>query len=362
MRNLRFGVASALVLIVVMAGLAGCGGGSTARMRSAPLALVLEGGRRSRIHVIDLNAGTELAAIRLRSMALDMAVLPKTRRVITAQCGGIGGDADRRCGIVDLRRGGRCRYVDLGVPNPSFVEVTGDRAVLSMGFEQKEGLVAKVVDVSKSRLVRSGHVPAGTGRLTAVDGVLYAPVTSQAGGAGVATHLASVSPESLAVSQVATVGLETFGVVPDVEQGSASTVLLVGWRGHSGAERSRSCEVWRVRTTDGEVVDRAGVPGLLGGAEDACTFGRNLAILDADSVAKKAADARVVILDRTLKTRRVMRLASRDAAIAARGDGLLILDAGAGRLMEVEPDSLRVVREIRVKLTQPAGARLAAIE
>lgn len=362
MRKAWFVTAWVFVLVVGLCGVTGCRGVSADRMRSAPLALVLEGGRRGRIHVIDLNAGTELATIRLRSLALDMAVQPQARRIVTAQCGGIGNDADRRCGIVDLKRGGRCRYVNLGVPNPSFVEVAGDRAVLSLGFEQKEGLVAKVVDVPTGRLEASGHIPPGTGRIRRVGEELYAPVSPRQGRADGATQLCRVSPESLAVSRVATVALESFSVTADVERTAAPTVLLVGWRGHSGEQRARSCEVWRVRTTDGQVVGRVAVRGLLGGPEDACAFGDRLAILDADSVAEKAALARVVVLDRELKTQRIIPLKSRDAALAVRGDRLLILDAGAGCLMEVDPVSLRVVRGLPVKLDQPAGARLAVIE
>jgi hypothetical protein len=362
MRKTWLGVALAFALVVGLYGVAGCKGVSADRMRTAPLALVLEGGRRGRIHVIDLNAGTELAVIRLRSLALDMAVQPQARRVVTAQCGGIGNDADRRCGIVDLKRGGRCRYVDLGVPNPSFVEVAGGRAVLSLGFEQKEGLVAKVVNVSSGRLESSGHIPPGTGRIRRVGEELYAPVSPQQGSAQGATQLCRISPESLAISRVATVALESFSVTADVERDDAPTVLLVGWRGHSGEQRARSCEVWRVRTTDGRVVGRVAIPGLLGGAEDACKFGDRLAVLDVDTVAEKAAPARVVVLDRDLKRQRVIPLKSRDAALAVRGDRLLILDAGAGSLMEADPVSMRVVRDLPVKLSQPAGARLAVIE
>jgi hypothetical protein len=362
MRKTWFVTAWMFVLVVSLAGMAGCRGVSAERMRTAPLALVLEGGRRSRIHVIDLDAGTVLRTIRLRSLALDMAVQPRARRIVTAQCGGIGNDADRRCGIVDLKRGGSCRYVDLGVPNPSFVEVLGDHAVVSLGFEQKEGLVAKVVDVSAASVTRSGHVPPGTGRIRRVGDQLYASVSPRPGVPDSATQLCRVSPNSLEVSRVATVALESFSVTADVERAPDPTVLLVGWRGHSGAQRARSCEVWRIKTTDGRVVGRVAVPGLLGGAEDACAFGDRLAILDVDSVAEKAAPARVVVLDRDLKRQRVIPLESRDAAIAASGTKLLILDAGAGRLLEVSPVSMRVIRDSPIKLIQPAGARLAAME
>lgn len=138
--------------------LAGCD--APARVSAGrPLAVVMAGIPRS-VTLVDLSTGEKVTEYRLRSMASEVAVDPDARLVMTAQCGGVGADADDAIGVYDVTRGGSVEYLELETPNPGEVyHVAPGRALVSNGWMDDEGVVVGLVDPRSGTNIMQGRVP-----------------------------------------------------------------------------------------------------------------------------------------------------------------------------------------------------------
>lgn len=138
------------------------------------MVLTTERGLKARLTAVDLETGEVVTAVRLRSTALDMAVDPEERLVVTAQCGGVSTDADNALGVYDVDRGGRVHYVELEYPSPGVpVHTGGGRMVFEHGWMDSEGLVVGLFDARARAVVRMGRVPDFMGGLAPGGGALW---------------------------------------------------------------------------------------------------------------------------------------------------------------------------------------------
>lgn len=323
-----------------------------------PLALVLEGKRKSAVHIVDLQQGTIVGSVRLRSFCSAFSVDRKLRTVVTAQAGGIANDADDVAGIIDLKRPLRARYVKLAARNPDDVVVADGRACVVHGVETSRGMVVTPVDVATGEIGSTGTLPATISALQRVGNQAMSSVSVEASGALRARALVAVDARTMAVSRIATVALESFRVAGE----SGTDLVVVGWQTHSGL-RALACEAWRIDARDGRVTSRAPLRGLSAGAEDAVVVGQTLAVLDADSAAALGSQAAVVIYDlRTMRRLTALPLRGTPAAISAYRDQLLVADGVADRLSLIDPRVGRTVRTVRLGMQEPASLRIETLE
>lgn len=163
--RLRIAIAGSVTIAVAAAAvLAACR--SVERRAGVPVehaaaAVLLSG--PNRLVTVDLEEERVAADVRLRSLALDVAVDPSSGRAVTAQCGGIADQADDVAGVYDMREGGPVRYVRLPCPNPGVVAFVGGRAFIEHGVYGSDGLFLSVLDPVRLRVTRTGRLPDGPG-------------------------------------------------------------------------------------------------------------------------------------------------------------------------------------------------------
>lgn len=346
------------VMLAVSAsiGVAACSRATAPVSGRKSLALVLEGKRKSTVHVVDLERGTVVGSVRLRSFCSAIAADRETKTVVTAQAGGIANDADDVVGLIDLTRQLRVRYVKLAMRNPDDVAVADGWACVVHGVETARGMVATPVEVATGRVGRTGTLPATIAALQRVGGRTMSSI--EVPGSSKLRALVSVEPRTMAVSRIATVALESFRIAGE----AGNEVVVVGWQTHSGL-RGLACEVWRIDARDGSVRSRQPLRGLGAGADDAVAIGDRLAVLDADSAEALGSPAAVVIYDlRSARRLATLRLRGTPVAISACGDQLLVADGVAGRLSIVDPKTARTIRTVRLGLREPVSLRIEPLD
>lgn len=167
-----FRTAVALLLGTAMVACAGCRSEGRSAL-SGPTIVVLNQAPNPALHFVDIATGEEVARVKLRSSAIDMDV--GAGMVVTAQCGGVGDDADDVVGVFDAKRGGRVRYFKSPAPNPSDATmVSSATAVVSNGWIDDKGILISLVDVRRRKVVREGRVPDMTNAPALVGGTLWA--------------------------------------------------------------------------------------------------------------------------------------------------------------------------------------------
>lgn len=333
---LRVAVTAALAATIIA--VVGCSGpGSRARLAEAPLAVVVtQRLKNPEVHLIDLERGVEAGRFTVRSLALGADVDPRTRRIVTAQSGGAGDEADEVLGIVDLNRGTAVRYEPLWVPNPGDVAIAGGRAIAIHGWAQPKGLCATVLDVRSASIAATGHVPDGMGRLSRVGDTVYVPYwRGQASGVGTVT-LGSLASTGLAMRPIVSPVPGSALVVADPSAETAGRIVL-GDREYVRFDDSRGA------------LARGALPDVRMRVTSAAVVGDSIAVVDADPADRPETPGAVSVIDpATLRETRRIALQGSDAAVAGWRDLLLVADAKAHRLRAYRLDRRAPLWEVPI--------------
>ena len=298
-----------------------------------PVAVVLAGGPNERLHVIDLIGGRVMRTVKLRSFAQFCAADEAGRRVVTAQCGLVGNDADSACGVVAVDGTAGARYIPTRVPNPTEVAVLGSTAYVVHGFEQREGLCLSAVDLARSVVTREAHVPAGTTAIVSAGGRVYVADTVEASGSTPAlSRLSVLDTATLVPHTLVAAGLSGATVLADpLSSQSRPTLLLLGARDASSiASRRGTAEVWRLDATTGEVLQRRPLGGLVAGAFGGCATLSSIAVLDASDADGSGSAGGIALYDtRTLEPCGRLEVTA-PLAVASWGERMLVVSGVAG--------------------------------
>lgn len=287
-----------------------------------PLAVVLVPSLAgSELVSVDPDSGRVVGRVLLRSLATDIDVDPASGRVIAAQTGGLGGDADNALSMADPRTG-RVTYVRLPQIDPSQVECVAGRAMVLHAVVDTRGFVASGVDLSSGVVVVNGNVPDGSGLWAAVRGSLWTSVPRD-GPARCA--LVRADPATLATAPGPELDFRPNSMV---EAGTGVAVL-----GGSDEENAR------VALLDGalaSVTASAHVAGLPHGAQSGVEVGDALVVGDWNGELPETGALQV--LDReTLAPRKTLRTGAAPCAVAAYDGDVLVVDRVAGTLARIDP-------------------------
>ena len=121
-------------MIFLLNFLSGC---STQKPTEGPMVAILCS-RSDLIQILDAEELKTANTIPLRSLAMDFILNKDNGLIYTAQCGGVGPDADNRVGEIDARTGS-CRYIELKYPNPCDIVVYDNKLFVIHGFMLKSG-------------------------------------------------------------------------------------------------------------------------------------------------------------------------------------------------------------------------------
>jgi hypothetical protein len=337
MRAIRAGT----LLLAMLATVVGCIAPGPGRAVAGPVAVVLLAGP-DRLVALDLTAGVVRSAMPLRSAALDLAVDDETGVAVTAQCGGVGTQADDAIGLWPVRRGGPVRYVKLPRPNPGFVVADHGRAWVSHGWFESGGLFAEAVDLRAAKVTRVGRLPDGPGQLSLAAGRLWTVETARPeSGTGEATGgaMCCVNPESFESSRAFA---PADGAVAVVDASGA--LLAVG--GRDGA-----AWIAQVDPVGGRVLRRVALPGFATGVSAARAVGGALAIADGSELDPAADQGSITIVDtRTLRSLRRISVAGGVGAMADWGERLVAVRCDGTSVSVIDPSTGRL--EHRMELGQ----------
>ncbi len=304
--------------------------------------------------LIDPGSLTEIDRIRLRSMGTDPLALPDARVFVTAQCGGLGGDADDALALIDLDRGGVVRYVDLPDANPGFVESAGgSKALVSHGVWSPQGIPVTLVDLVSGEVVHRGLVANAYGALVVAAGYLW---TVGPEGPEIGSQVPTIRRTSLdlQVSQVFPVDGELPLIVPDGE--STGTILTVRSGGHSAT-------VNRVSAMDLKVTASVELADIRDGIAQVVEADDLLVLSDSSGVEMSRAGGPLIVLDRaTLRELRRIDMGGSVASIATIGDSVFAVTWDTGELIEVDPAAGRVLRRTRLQGFDGKMSQLAAMD
>jgi len=325
--------------LVVVIGSAFLPGATAPIGTDAPLAAVLvPKAGRSELVVVDLDRAVVARRIVLRSLVTDIAADPTGDRVVGAQTGGVGDQADDAISIVDPRDGD-AQYVTLPRSDPSQVECIAGRAFVLHSWVDAEGYFVTAVDLASGAVTSTLHAPDGTGMWDAAGGNLW---TVAAPMGGPSRSLTRMDPVALQPTAVACAGVYPTAVVTD---GEDVVVLGSGPDGPAGAGSAALLD-----SGTGSIVATATVPGLPHGAQLGTVTGGALVI--ADWVGELPESNTVAVLDgRTFKPIGSIRVGSAPCALAGYRDRLLVVDRVEGVLRCVDP------RTGKVRWSVDLGAR-----
>jgi len=290
----------------------------------------------------------------LRSMGTDPLALAGSRTFVTAQCGGLGDDADDAIALIDLTDGGRVRYVELPQPNPGFVESADDGTVLvSHGIWGPGGIPVTRVDLSKGEVVDRGRVA------NSYDGLVVAAEslwTVGPEGADVADPEYTVRRTALdlSVSDVFPAAGRGAIIAPDGD--STETLLLVSPDG-------RSAHVNRVSAETLEVIASSTIDGLENGVCAIINVGDLLVLRDSSGEDVSDPGGSLVVLDHeTLREVRRIDVGGFVSSIAALGDTVFAIRWDSGELIAVDPASGAILRRACVEGLAGRMSQLAAMD
>lgn len=355
-----------LIACAILAGawLAGCRGSTASGLdetKGAMAVVLTQAESTSELAIIDLERMREVERIRLRSRCLSIDGDGQQRIIATAQCGGVGPDADSAVGVIEIGDAATPRYVELGVPNPIDIAVSQGMALVVHGFEQAEGTVASQVSLSATGAKGSGleqprpiHVAVGAGRPEAFGGRIVLPATW--GPAGEPGNLRWLVPrdgafESLDSSLVADAA--TIVASPSALQADALVIV-----------RDDRAGQWRIeRHSDSERQATKVLPVPEKGYFAGCVFGGRVAVADADGLDPADPGRRILVLDaRTLDEVGRIALDGTPGAMRGWGDKLVVADAQRGALLVYEPGSMTPARSLPVAGLDSGSADVVVFE
>ncbi|MBN2247876.1 MAG: hypothetical protein JW733_04175 [Coriobacteriia bacterium] len=348
----RFAAASAALLSLVV--IAGCAGGWAGGRRIEGPVLAVVSYSPDEIVLVDAGSLGVIERLRLRSMGTDPIAVPGLRTFVTAQCGGLGEDADNAIALVDLEQGGRVRYVELSDPNPGFVGSVGDGTVLvSHGVWSPEGIPVTRVDLLHEAVAGRATVANAYGALVVTAGSLW---TSGPEGhdIGEQAHTIRRTSPDLATSRVFPAGSEPPLLAADGD--STSTILAVSSSGGRAVVR-------RVSAEDLDLVTSGVLDGLSEGVGQVVSVGDMLVLRDSSGAEMSRPGGPLIVLDRaTLTELRRIDTGGSVASIAALGEAVYAVTWDTGELIEVDPGAGSVLRRVHLegldgKMLQLAGMR-----
>lgn len=302
-----------------------------------PVAVVLlQTARGSELVVVDLEHFEIARRVRLRSLALSIDGDVSARAVVTAQCGGPGPAADSAVGVCYPDRSDRVHYVDLAAPNPVSVAVGDGRAFVVHGFEQEAGLVTSWVSPAELRSRPGPHLQPTAGRPSRVGEHTLVPLgpAFEVSGETSASAGALARASSGSVRTVAALPFEPSAVFGTDDAGGE--VLCVGSR--DATQSDRRWELARIDVHSGEILTQADIPGVAKAVFEACVWGEEVVLADADGLdLNDPGDCMLVLDARTLRVRRAIEIDGMPAALGLWGARLLVVDGINGRLLLFEP-------------------------
>lgn len=348
----RFIHAAAALLAVVM--ISGCTtGGAGGRAIEGPVLAVVSYSP-DEVILVEPDTLAVIDRVRLRSMGTDPLALPERRMFVTAQCGGLGDDADDSIALVDLAHGGRVRYVELPEPNPGFVESAGDGTVLvSHGVWDPGGIPVTRVDIATGAVLGRERIANAYGALVGAAGALWT-VGPEGEDVNDPDYTVRRTSFNLVTSDVFPVdGGETV-IAPDGE--SAETLLLA-------TSRAGVARVSRVLATTFETLASSTVGGLRIGVSEIISVGDLLVLRDSGGEDMSDPGGPLIVLDRaTLRELRRIDTGGSVASIAGLGGVVYAVTWDTGELIEVDPAAGGILRRVRLEGLEGKMLQLAAMD
>lgn len=336
---MRVAAVTAAGLAVLVAAGCGVGGGPVV---SGPTVVVLNQSPKPALHFIDIASGKDTARVPLRSPAIDMDA--GSGLVVTAQCGGVGNDADDVVGVYDTKKGGRVRYFKSVAPNPGDVTLLSSaKAVVSNGWMDAKGMVIALVDVRQGRTLLEGRVPDMTDPPATVGGMMWA-------------HSIQVDGSRRQLRRIDVATLESVVVT----EGPHAPAFVVGDR--SDPARMFTIKMWdrdasprrvELHRFDGSAASLEGsgrVYDFEDGPGKSAMIGDVLAIADFTDIDPQNYGKRVLLLRPGVSDEaRAVRIPGGPVAVCAWRGEFLVLESRTGRIVAIDPESGKTRRIGAVK-------------
>lgn len=344
-------VAVAGLLAILVCG--GCAGRMGGRPIEGPVLAVLSYSPDELV-LVEPETLSVIKRVGLRSMGTDPLASTGSRVFVTAQCGGVGDDADDALAVIDLRTGGTVRYIALPEPNPGFVEPAGgDTVLVSHGIWSAGGIPVTRVDLATGAVAAHGLVANAYGGLLVAAGSLW---TVGPEGADVVSpdHTVRRTALDLSSSDMVAPGEDEALIAPDGD--SNDSLLLVTPEG-------RSARLSRVSAVDFGVITTGTVEGLDDGIAEIISVGDLLVLRD--SIGQNPADpgGPLIVLDRaTLKELRRIDVGGSVSSVAALGDRVFAIRWDSGELVKVDPATGAILNRARLDGLTGKMAQMAAMD
>jgi len=299
--------------------------------------VVLNQAPEAALHFVDLESGREVRRVKLRSPAIDLDA--GCGRVVTAQCGGVGSDADDVVGVYDALRGGRTGYFDSVAPNP--VDVTllsSSTAVVSNGWLDSKGIVISLVDVVRRTTVREGRVPDMTDAPALVGGQLWAHSIRVDGTKRQLRRIDSRSLRSVVVTEGPGAPIVVVGDRDDPDRMFA----MSPW---NRAPSPRRVQLHRFDGTPGSLAGGGRTYEFEDGPGRSAMIGDVLALADFTDIDPQHHGTRVLLTRPAVSGEvRYVNVPGGPAAICVWRGRFLVLESRTGRILSIDPQSGAVSR------------------
>lgn len=320
-----------LGLLSVLGTAAGCAGKVAIE---APVAAVMDAG--GTVVLVDLNEGTVLDTVRMRSSAGDIAADQGAGTFVTAQIGGVGEEADDKIGVIDVRGDRSVRYIDLPRPNPGGVEVTAPgRVLVDHGWMEPEGMFACLVDTQAGKVVRQGYIPDNAKPLRVVDGVAWSsgvdPLSDE-------LSLSRVDARTLA-SEVVTQGGDFYASIECPAQTG-----VAGWLMFPDGETLLA----RFDSQTGAIEATAAARFLDGAGKLVFAQDRLVAVDFSGEDLARTGDRLVVFDGETMQEERAIPLKGGPTDIATWGDRVVVVNSKDETLHVVDPATGAIDRTVEL--------------
>ncbi|MHB1017009.1 MAG: hypothetical protein ACYC2X_03830 [Coriobacteriia bacterium] len=348
----RFIHASAALLVLAM--VSGCtGGGEGGRAIEGPVLAVVSYSP-DEVILVEPDTLSVIDRVRLRSMGTDPLALPGRRMFVTAQCGGLGDDADDSIALIDLEHGGRVRYVELPEPNPGFMESAGDGTILvSHGVWDPGGIPVTRVDIATGAVLGGELIANAYGALVGAAGSVWT-VGPEGENVNDPDYTVRRTSLDLATSDVFPLDSGEAVIAPDGE--STETLFLA--TSDAGAAR-----VSRVLATTLEVLASSTVNNLQIGVSEIISVGDLLVLRDSGGEDMSDPGGPLIVLDRaTLRELRRIDTGGSVASIAGLGGVVYAVTWDTGELIEVDPATGSILRRVRLEGLDGKMLQLAAMD
>lgn len=348
----RFQCAAATLLAVSL--LAGCTGGSGGGRAIEGPVLAVVSYSPDEIVLVEPATLSVIERVRLRSMGTDPLALPERRMFVTAQCGGLGGDADDALALIDLEQGGRVRYVELPQPNPGFVARAGDGTVLvSHGVWNPDGIPVTRVDIGSGTVVGRERVANAYGALVMAAGWMW---TAGPEGADVTAQTPTIRKTSLDLENTQSFPVEDPLPLLAPDGDSADTILTVSSSGGSAT-------VSRVSAEDMGAITSVTLGDLREGIGQVLPVDDTLVLRDSSGAEMSRAGGPLIVLDRaTLRELRRIETGASVASIAGLGGLVYAVTWNTGELLAMDPATGTIIRRVHIEGLDGKMLQLAAMD